>query len=201
MMCVCSRTLAALLWLFAAACCAPAGQPVHDACVDVRRSSLELNDIAHTVSIEARNGSKDVTDFTTALVWMEAKDMCDPETLKQKSETCLGKMLDVLTSYRSAVERLAGFESCSESVIKVTNKLHKLHQDMSKCVRSKKSGTDHQKESNSRKEDIQPVDLWEEALLCHYTMDRLFSFSIFTARVFAVGDPAHHTEGSAQRCM
>uniref|UniRef100_A0A3Q1FQ93 Uncharacterized protein n=1 Tax=Acanthochromis polyacanthus TaxID=80966 RepID=A0A3Q1FQ93_9TELE len=30
---------------------------------------------------------------------------------------------------------------------------------------------------------------------------KLFSFSIFTARVFAVGDPTHHTEGSAQKCM
>uniref|UniRef100_A0A665SY94 Uncharacterized protein n=1 Tax=Echeneis naucrates TaxID=173247 RepID=A0A665SY94_ECHNA len=42
---------------------------------------------------------------------------------------------------------------------------------------------------------------WEEALLCQYTMDRLFSFSTLTARVFAAGDPAHHAEGSAQRCM
>uniref|UniRef100_A0A3B5B127 Uncharacterized protein n=1 Tax=Stegastes partitus TaxID=144197 RepID=A0A3B5B127_9TELE len=46
-----------------------------------------------------------------------------------------------------------------------------------------------------------PAEYWEEAPLCHYTMDRLFSFSIFTARVFAVGDPTRHNEGSAQKCM
>lgn len=36
--------------------------------------------------LQARNGSKDVIDFSTSLVWMEAKDMCDPETLKKNSE-------------------------------------------------------------------------------------------------------------------
>lgn len=36
--------------------------------------------------LQARNGSKDVIDFSTSLVWMEAKDMCDPETLKNNSE-------------------------------------------------------------------------------------------------------------------
>uniref|UniRef100_A0A3Q1JU52 Uncharacterized protein n=1 Tax=Anabas testudineus TaxID=64144 RepID=A0A3Q1JU52_ANATE len=71
-------------------------------------------------------------------------------------QPCIGKILDVLTSYSSAVERL---------------------------------------------EEIQAIPFWQESLLCHYTMDRLFSFSILTARVFAVGDPSGHTEGSAQRCM
>lgn len=45
------------------------------------------------------------------------------------------------------------------------------------------------------------IPRWQEKLLCHYTLDRLFSFSILTARVFAVGDPAGHAVGPTQKCM
>uniref|UniRef100_A0A8C5C4C5 Uncharacterized protein n=1 Tax=Gadus morhua TaxID=8049 RepID=A0A8C5C4C5_GADMO len=43
-------------------------------------------------------------------------------------------------------------------------------------------------------------DVWE-AEWCHYVMERLFSFSILAARVFALGDPAQHSQGSAGQCM
>ncbi|TNN30463.1 hypothetical protein EYF80_059385 [Liparis tanakae] len=193
-------SVAALLLLFAAASCAPHGHAQPDACADVRSSSLELNHVARTVSKEARNGSKDVSDFTPELIWMEAKDKCDPENLKQKPATCLGKILSVLTSYLSAVETVAGFQSCSEFVSKVKPKMQKLHKDMKKCVKTK-PGMNHIMESPTRKEETRHTSHWEEDLLCHHTLDRLFSFSILSARVFAVGDPAHHTEGSAQKCM
>uniref|UniRef100_A0A3Q3JVE2 Uncharacterized protein n=1 Tax=Monopterus albus TaxID=43700 RepID=A0A3Q3JVE2_MONAL len=55
-------------------------------------------------------------------------------------------------------------------------------------------------ESDMGKYEIQPTVHWQEIPLCHYTMDRLFSFSILTARVFAVGDPAHHTQGLIRTC-
>ncbi|KAK9515197.1 hypothetical protein VZT92_025863 [Zoarces viviparus] len=197
---LCFKSFAALFLLVAAASCAPTGHTLQDACGDVRSSSLELNHVARTVSKEARNGSKDVTDFSTALVWMEAKDMCDPETLRQKPTTCLGKILNVLTRYISAVERVAGFQSCSEFVSKVKPAMQNLHKDMNKCVKTR-TGTNHQMDSHTSKEETHDIERWQEELLCHYTMDRLFSFSILSARVFAVGDPAHHAEGSAQKCM
>uniref|UniRef100_A0A3B4XML4 Uncharacterized protein n=1 Tax=Seriola lalandi dorsalis TaxID=1841481 RepID=A0A3B4XML4_SERLL len=81
-------------------------------------------------------------------------------------------ILLVLESYLSAVNDVAEFNSCSVFASEVKPS-------------SESSG------SSAR---------WKEALLCQYTMDRLFSFSILTARVFAVGDPAHHAEGSAQIC-
>uniref|UniRef100_A0A4W6FAR0 Uncharacterized protein n=1 Tax=Lates calcarifer TaxID=8187 RepID=A0A4W6FAR0_LATCA len=96
-------------------------------------------------------------------------------------------ILSVLTGYISAVERVSGFQSCSAFASKVKPVMQKLHKDMSKCSISK--------------EETEPILDWQEALLCHYTMDRLFSFSILTARVFAVGDPTHHAEGSAQTCL
>ncbi|KAK2897276.1 hypothetical protein Q8A73_013656 [Channa argus] len=195
----CLATFAALCLLFASASCAPSGLHLHDGCADVRSSSLELNHIAKTVSIEARNGSQDVIDFSTSLVWMEAKDLCDPGTLKQDSASCIGKILDVLKSYNSAIERIAEFQSCSQYVTKVKPAMQKVHKDMSACV--SRRGMHHKKASHLSSEVPQRIHRWQEALLCHYTMDRLFSFSIFIARVFAVGDPAHHTEGSAQKCM
>ncbi|GAA6216619.1 uncharacterized protein LOC119490069, partial [Lates japonicus] len=191
-------TCAALFLLLAAASCAPAGGP--DACAGVQGSSQELNHLARTVSEEARNGSKYVSDFSTSLLWMEAKDKCDPGTLRQKSVPCVEKILSVLTGYISAVERVSGFQSCSAFASKVKPVMQKLHKDMSKCVTAN-GGMDQEEESNISKEETEPILDWQEALLCHYTMDRLFSFSILTARVFAVGDPTHHAEGSAQTCL
>uniref|UniRef100_A0A3B5RBI6 Uncharacterized protein n=2 Tax=Xiphophorus TaxID=8082 RepID=A0A3B5RBI6_XIPMA len=101
-------------------------------------------------------------------------------------QACVEKIFGVLTSYASAVERISAFESCSEFTSTVNPALKKLHRDMGKCVRSK---AEHQ-----------PVEHWKEAYVCQYTLERLFSFSILTARVFAAGDPAQHSEGSAHRC-
>ncbi|KAM6982004.1 uncharacterized protein LKV04_012700 [Tautogolabrus adspersus] len=197
----CFATFAAALFgLLVAASCAPAGHNPQDACADVRNSSLALNHQAKMVSIEARNGDRSESNFTTNLAWMEAKDMCDPETLKQKSSTCVGKMLDVLRSYNSYVEMISGFQCCSQFANKVKPALHNLLRDMSRCVNSR-TGMNQQKETHISAEDTQPLLEWHEAPLCHYTLDRLFSFSIISARVFAVGDPAHHSDGSAQKCM
>ncbi|XP_051281140.1 interleukin-23 subunit alpha-like [Dicentrarchus labrax] len=195
----CFATFAALFLLFSAASCAPAGHSLHDACAAVQRSSLELNHLAKGVSVEARNGSKHMGTFTTNLVWMEAKDMCDPESLRQKSEPCISKIHDVLMSYNSLMKRLEQFSSCARFASKVMPAMHKLHTDMSKCVNAITGVNPHKHISNEETHPMMPR--WEQNLLCRYTLDRLFSFSILTARVFAVGDPAHHADGSAQKCL
>ncbi|KAK2851795.1 hypothetical protein Q5P01_008071 [Channa striata] len=192
-------TFAALCLLLASASGAPAGSSRPDGCADVQKSSLELNHVAKLVSVQARNGSQRVIDFSTSLAWMEAKDMCDPGTLKQDSASCIGKILDVLKSYSAAIERIAEFPVCSNYATKVKPVMLKLQRDMNACVKSR-GGTHRQEASQLSNEVPQSIYRWQEPLLCHYTLDRLFSFSIFTARVFAVGDPAGHTEGSAQRC-
>ncbi|MEQ2199096.1 hypothetical protein XENOCAPTIV_024625, partial [Xenoophorus captivus] len=111
---------------------------------------------------------------------------------------CVEKIFGVLMSYSSAVERISSFESCSEFTGALKPALKKLHRDMSKCVRS--LGGKQEKEPSVTNKEAQPVEQWKEPLLCRYTLDRLFSFSILTARVFAVGDPAHHSEGSSHKC-
>uniref|UniRef100_A0A3B5KQ17 Uncharacterized protein n=1 Tax=Takifugu rubripes TaxID=31033 RepID=A0A3B5KQ17_TAKRU len=46
----------------------------------------------------------------------------------------------------------------------------------------------------------QTISSWEQEGLCLYTLNRLHSFSILTARIFAVGNPAHHMDDSPQKC-
>uniref|UniRef100_A0A3Q2CRQ7 Uncharacterized protein n=1 Tax=Cyprinodon variegatus TaxID=28743 RepID=A0A3Q2CRQ7_CYPVA len=85
-------------------------------------------------------------------------------------------LLSVLTSYHYTVERISAFEGCSK--VKTTLK----------------------PEHHVKREEPQPVDQWLQDSMCSYTLERLFSFSILTARVFAVGDPARHSVGLAQKC-
>ncbi|XP_054602093.2 uncharacterized protein [Nothobranchius furzeri] len=195
-------TFAALCVFFTAASSAPVrdvrSSAQQDACTEVKISSLDLNHYAKLASVKARNGSTDLAAVSSSLVWMEAKDMCDPESLKHKPMPCVSKIFTVLTSYSSAVEMISAFDSCSEFTSIVKPALRKLHRDMSKCVRS--LGGKHEKEPHVSKVEPEAVDQWKEAFLCHYVLDRVFSFSILAARVFAVGHPAHHDEGSSQKC-
>uniref|UniRef100_A0A3P9MVB8 Pectinesterase inhibitor domain-containing protein n=1 Tax=Poecilia reticulata TaxID=8081 RepID=A0A3P9MVB8_POERE len=192
----CLASLAGLFVFLLAASAAPAGH--HDACAEVRMSSQDLNQYARTASAKARNGSTDFARYSNSIAWLESNDMCDPASLKQMSTACVEKILGVLTSYASAVERISAFESCSEFTSTVNPALKKLHRDMGKCVRS--LGGKLEKEHHGKKAEHHPVEHWKEAFVCQYTLERLFSFSILTARVFAAGDPAQHSEGSSHRC-
>uniref|UniRef100_A0A668T9N9 Uncharacterized protein n=1 Tax=Oreochromis aureus TaxID=47969 RepID=A0A668T9N9_OREAU len=87
------------------------------------------------------------------------------------------------------LRRISEFENCSEFASQVMPVINKLHKDVTKCADSKGDW------------GAEKVSLWEKPYLCHYTLDRLFSFSIFTARVLSVGDPVHHTNGTTQKCM
>uniref|UniRef100_A0A3P9H974 Uncharacterized protein n=1 Tax=Oryzias latipes TaxID=8090 RepID=A0A3P9H974_ORYLA len=97
-------------------------------------------------------------------------------------QPCVGKIFKTLKSYSSAVKRISGFQSCMKPARKLIPTVF-----LQNLV--------------SNEEDTQPIEHWKEPLLCSYTLDRLFSFSVFTARVFAAGDPAQHTASSAKKCM
>uniref|UniRef100_A0A3Q4GX69 Uncharacterized protein n=1 Tax=Neolamprologus brichardi TaxID=32507 RepID=A0A3Q4GX69_NEOBR len=98
-------------------------------------------------------------------------------------------MIRVLDRYRFLVGRISEFESCSEFASQVVPVINKLLTDVTKCADSKGEW------------GAEKVSLWEKPYVCSYILDRLFSFSIFTARVLSVGDPAHHTDGPTQKCM
>ncbi|KAK5924418.1 hypothetical protein CgunFtcFv8_001287 [Champsocephalus gunnari] len=192
----------AVLWLLvAAAWGSPIGLLVHEEpCLAVRNSSLQLNQLARTAAREARNGSNNIDDFTSDLAWIETKDLCDPETLKHNPETCLEKLLHVSSSYRSAVKRVSEFEKCSKFASKLQPAMLKLQRDMRRCVGARARGGAHLPQQPS--DWLEAVERWQEASLCRFTLDRLFSFSVLTARVFAVGDPSLHAAAAAHHgCM
>ncbi|XP_078806390.1 uncharacterized protein LOC144994062 [Oryzias latipes] len=194
----CHTTVVILLAVLTASSGAPFG--AHDACEVVRDSSLVLSYIAKNASEEVKKGSTDQANFSSKLAFMQASDMCDPDSLRHKSMPCVGKIFKTLKSYSSAVKRISGFQSCMKPARKVEHALEKLQTDMRKCVKTLGGLRDSLNLVNSE-EDTQPIEHWKEPLLCSYTLDRLFSFSVFTARVFAAGDPAQHTASSAQKCM
>ncbi|KAG7520982.1 ORM1 2 [Solea senegalensis] len=178
-------TSAALFLFFAAASCAP----VHHSCADVRNSSLVL--LRTVKSITAEIGPKEESNISSSLLWMEAKDGCDPSSLREKPAQCIEKILRVLVSYSVEMKELAGFQNCSEFAHKLKPVMEGLIKKMTTCLKSRTGMELHIKEEKPK-----PNDLWEKLVLCPYTMNRLFSFSVLTARVFAVGDPTRH--GSTQ---
>ncbi|RVE70929.1 hypothetical protein OJAV_G00069470 [Oryzias javanicus] len=139
----CFTTIVVLLGLLGTGSCAPIG--AHDACGDARSSSLELNHLAKIASEEVKQGSTDQASFSSKLAFMQASDMCDPESLKHKSMPCVGKIFSTLKSYSFAVKRISGFQSCMKSVENVAKALEKLSRDMGKCVESL-GGPNHQLE-------------------------------------------------------
>ncbi|KAK7884407.1 hypothetical protein WMY93_027530 [Mugilogobius chulae] len=138
--------------------------------------------------LKANKALKGFKPFSKPFDWMEAKDQCDPGTLRLTPEPCIKKMLDVLSSYKSFVSFLAELKSCPVAA-EVVPVLRQLHKDMSSCVRSRTEYHPHHKVDHI---NFKSTEFWKEGLLCDYTMERLFSFSILTARVFSVGDPVNH---------
>uniref|UniRef100_A0A3B3CRA2 Uncharacterized protein n=1 Tax=Oryzias melastigma TaxID=30732 RepID=A0A3B3CRA2_ORYME len=93
-------------------------------------------------------------------------------------------IFSTLKNYNSAVKKISGFQSCMKAAGKVAPVLEKLSKDMI-----------------GEEKETQTIEHWKEPLLCRYTLDRLFSFSIHSARVFAAGDPSRHATSSAHKCM
>uniref|UniRef100_A0A3P9KNX5 Uncharacterized protein n=1 Tax=Oryzias latipes TaxID=8090 RepID=A0A3P9KNX5_ORYLA len=109
--------------------------------------------------------------------------MCDPQSLTQKP-----MVIHTFTRFFNFYYLIC--QTCKaliESVNIILNKVYFLTFQPCNSVSSEK--------------DTWPTENWYEPFLCHYTLDRVFSFSILTARVFAAGDPAQHTASSAQKCM
>ncbi|KAI4794406.1 hypothetical protein KUCAC02_032081 [Chaenocephalus aceratus] len=182
----------AVLWLLvAAAWGSPIGLLVHEEpCLAVRNSSLQLNQLARTAAREARNGSNNIDDFTSDLAGSRRRTCATPRpssTILRRELlvlTCLEKLLHVSSSYRSAVKRVSEFEKCSKFASKLQPAMLKLQRDMRRCV-------------GQPSDWLEAVERWQEASLCRFTLDRLFSFSVLTARVFAVGDPSLHAAAAA----
>ncbi|TWW57003.1 hypothetical protein D4764_08G0009900 [Takifugu flavidus] len=186
----CFRTFAALFLLFGATTGAPVSSPP-GAWADVRTRSQELYHDARRALLEALKESKAADDAITKIGWIESEDKCDPENLRKAPESCLAKIFTVSLSYSSALERFSNKESCPKLARTLIPTLGKLQKAM----------------ANVTTFSVPPVvttgqtiSSWEQEGLCLYTLNRLHSFSILTARIFAVGNPAHHMADSPQKC-
>ncbi|CAG6021825.1 unnamed protein product, partial [Menidia menidia] len=113
---------------------------------------------------------------------------------------CVKKIYSLLAEYNSSLHRISGFPNCSKFANMVKTAVETLHENMGKCVKTLGEKT-HEKESHTTPGITKTTQGWQKLYLCRHTLERLFSFSILTARVFAVGDPARHAEASAHKCM
>lgn len=136
------------------------------------------------------------------------------------SQTCLSKILSVSRTYSSALQMLSSFESCAAFAKKLLPALTQLQGDMANmCVKLDDRSEVSQIKALLRKQHVRHADFnisfsflalqvssyenvawWRQEPLCIHTLERLYSFSTLTARVFAVGNPAHHTAGPAHNC-
>ncbi|KAJ3586048.1 hypothetical protein NHX12_012449 [Muraenolepis orangiensis] len=119
-------------------------------------------------------------------------------------EPCIMKMSAVLRSYHSEVEKVGKLPDCAK-LTELQQAMHKFYTDMRKCATATRqlhipefvvTATHHGGEDYGVEDNM-----WHATDLCNYTVERVFSFSILAARVFASGDPAKHGHGSAAQCV
>ncbi|KAJ8016854.1 hypothetical protein DPEC_G00011670 [Dallia pectoralis] len=173
-------TVVTILSVFTGALSAPINQPVGISWNSIKEGSLKLNHLAKRFLIEEFSHLKTVeTDVKMPRVVVEASDKCDPTNLRVDSMPCFRKMVSALKNYRTVFGTISQFKkNCKNVGTTVSNVVTEL--------------LIHMKES-SPEENWSTVHSWEEAGLCHDSLEKLFSFSILMARVFAPGDPAKHT--------
>uniref|UniRef100_A0A3P8ZF41 Uncharacterized protein n=1 Tax=Esox lucius TaxID=8010 RepID=A0A3P8ZF41_ESOLU len=174
-------TVVTLLSIFTGGFSAPVNQTAGISWNKIKEGSLKLNNLAKRLLIEEFSHLKTVErDVKMPTVVVEARDKCDPTNLRLDSMPCFRKMVSALKNYRTVFGTISQFKKNCKKVGKTVNKVVKeLLIDM------KDSSPDSD-------ENWSTVHSWEEPGLCHDSIEKLFSFSILMARVFAPGDPAKH---------
>ncbi|KAL1020716.1 hypothetical protein UPYG_G00003720 [Umbra pygmaea] len=112
-------------------------------------------------------------------VLVEPNDKCDPTNLKADSKPCFDKMVSALDNYKDIFGTISQFK----------NNCTKVGERVNKVVK----GLLFQMVGTSSEEKRSIVNNWEELGICHDSIEKLFSFSVIMARVFAPGDPAKHS--------
>ncbi|XP_041712405.1 uncharacterized protein LOC121545711 [Coregonus clupeaformis] len=174
-------TVVSLLAVFTVAFGAPVNQPVGIIWNNVTEGSLKLNELAKILLTEELSHLKTVERVVKGpRVLVESTDKCDPKNLRADSKPCLEKMVSALKNYCTVFGIISQFKNnCAEVGKKVNTVVKELLFEL--------------KEPHPYSEENWPeVERWEEPGLCRDNIEKLFSFSILMARVFAPGDPATH---------
>uniref|UniRef100_A0A4W5PBA0 Uncharacterized protein n=1 Tax=Hucho hucho TaxID=62062 RepID=A0A4W5PBA0_9TELE len=185
-------TVVTLLVVFTGAFSAPVNQPVEISWnnVKLKEYSLQLNQLAKRLLIEELSHLKTVERVVKwPRVLVNATDKCDPTNLRADSTHCLKKMVSALKNYRIVFGIISQFKSICT---KVGEKLNKVVEELLFQMGEPRPDSE---------ENWSKVNSWEEPGLCRDNIEKLFSFSILMARVFAPGDPAKHIMNSTKYCI
>ncbi|XP_021423044.1 uncharacterized protein LOC110492907 [Oncorhynchus mykiss] len=183
-------TVVGLLAVFTVTLGAPVNQTVGISWNEVTEGSLKLNELAKRLLTEELSHLKNVEIVVKGpRVLVEATDKCDPKNLRADSMPCLKKMVFALKNYSTVFGIISQFKNnCAKTGKMVNTVVKKLLLDL--------------KEPHPHSEEKwQEVKSWEEPGLCRDNIEKLFSFSILMARVFAPGDPAKHIMDSPKYCI
>ncbi|XP_061115057.1 interleukin-23 subunit alpha-like [Conger conger] len=136
--------------------------------------------------MQVLGGSRWLDNIGERVVLVEPSDMCDPAGLKTDSKPCLQKLITALGNYSRIFQMEDLFvgserEMAQKVVVKVTELLGQLG-----AKEPQGPATKHQ--------------AWMQQSLARYSAQRLLSFSVIVARVFAAGNPAAHGNAPPTSC-
>ncbi|KAG5838143.1 hypothetical protein ANANG_G00220650 [Anguilla anguilla] len=155
-----------------------------DRCTEI---SVRLNQLAKHLAKEVLDGSRGlIHDISEQVVLVEPSDMCDPAGLKIDSKPCLQKIITALGNYSRIFRKEELFLGSNREMawkvsVTVSDFLGQLGAQEPEGL-----GSD--------------IHAWMQDDLAQYSVERLLSFSILVARVFAAGNPAAHDDAPPTYC-
>uniref|UniRef100_A0A8B9HNN8 Uncharacterized protein n=1 Tax=Astyanax mexicanus TaxID=7994 RepID=A0A8B9HNN8_ASTMX len=130
-----------------------------------------------------------LTAVTEPPLMIRPEDKCDPESLLENHEPCLMRVALALKNYsrifgdaglfKEGCTKCSKWKSNAVTVVEVTRKL-----------------LDELKQKHEAPEPLNPADWMIEGLL-RDSVDRLYSFSIITARIFSFLSHQHQQTGNS----
>ncbi|KAL4623707.1 hypothetical protein GN956_G18304 [Arapaima gigas] len=172
--------------------------------------SLELNGAAQRLARHVLRNPRRMPFRTSAsAVLVEPCELCSPANLTADSTPCLRKIAVALANYTRMFGKEGLFEGSSwehlaHEVADVASKLRQLLLSRvlhdGHLVTAKDGDTQNSQSSTHAEPLLSESDRWMlDDLRCH-SAERLLSFSILAARVFAAGDPATHGTAPVVTC-
>uniref|UniRef100_A0A8C9SDN9 Interleukin-23 subunit p19 n=2 Tax=Scleropages formosus TaxID=113540 RepID=A0A8C9SDN9_SCLFO len=158
--------------------------------------SLALNGVAQRLARDVLGASRQLPPKTSAsAVLIEPCELCSPANLTADSRPCLQKIAVALHNYTRMFGKEGLFEGSTWEDL--AHEAAKMASELRELLHSRvlHTGSLDSQESQSSAH-VEPLvnesDRWMLDDLRRHSAERLLSFSILAARVFAAGDPATH---------
>ncbi|KAG1961024.1 hypothetical protein F2P79_005318 [Pimephales promelas] len=149
------------------------GAPARANDVKSEALSMKLNDMARDLYLQVES-PKIASIIDDAPVSIRPIDACDPWTLQNKKETCLSRIIMALKNYTRIFHKDGVFKNSACDIWREqANKISHVTRDILRVL----------------KEPVVDAPLtsveWYDNTLCRDSVERLYSFSIISARVFS----------------